>query len=70
MFELILLVVVVIGMGKIAASEGQSGIIWGAMTMLVGIACLALVPLPFLRVLGAGIATFAAYVGYKVVAKK
>ena len=70
MFELILLVVVVIGMGKIAASEGQSGIIWGAMTMLVGIACLALVPLPFLRVPGAGIATFAAYVGYKVVAKK
>lgn len=32
MLELILLVVISIGIGKVASSDGQSGIVWGALT--------------------------------------
>ena len=70
MLEILLMIILAGGMAKIADSEGQSGIIWGGVTVLAEILTLMFVPLPFLRVLGAAVITFVGYVIYKVVAKK
>ena len=44
-------------MGKIADADGRSSIIWGTITLGLCLASLA-IPLPFLRVLLAGVVAF------------
>jgi hypothetical protein len=54
--------------GKIADADGQSGVIWGAVTFLLCIGSLA-VPLPFLRIMIAGVAAVALMIGWKAVSR-
>jgi len=70
MLEIIALIVIAGGIGKVASADGQSAIVWGGVTFLLGIAFVWLVPLPFLRMLAAGIAAFMLFIAYKVIAKK
>ena len=55
--------------GKIADADGQSGIIWGAVTFLLCFGSLAM-PLPFLRILIAGVAAIALMIAWKAVARR
>ena len=50
MFELILLVACCVGMYKIADADDKSGIIWACVTFALCMGCIALIPLPFLRI--------------------
>ena len=70
MLELIVGILAVIAMVKIASADDQSPWIWGAITFALFIACVFLIPLPFLRV---GIAFGLAFIGmitYKVAANR
>ncbi len=51
--ELVLLLTLSTGMAKVADSEGRSALLWGVLTLGIGMACLA-IPMPYLRVLLAG----------------
>jgi hypothetical protein len=67
--ELVMAVAVVVAMVKIADMENQSSFIWGAVAVAALVLCFAL-PLPFFRVLVAGVISYAAMFVYKVVANK
>ncbi len=58
MFELILVVAACIGMSRVAEEDQKSGFMWGGITLILCIVSMALIPLPFLRILLAGVATF------------
>jgi hypothetical protein len=60
MLELGLLIGVVVLLGKIAEHEDRSPVVWGGLTLLLCIASLFVVPLPFGRMLIAGVAAFVA----------
>ncbi|HVT79818.1 MAG TPA: hypothetical protein VHM90_04115 [Phycisphaerae bacterium] len=68
MIELILMVVMVVAIVRIASVDGQSPIIWGAAAIGFGFLCL-FIPLPYARVLIAGVLTVAAMTTYKMVRK-
>ena len=70
MFELILIAMMVVAIIKIASTDDQSPFVWGGVALLLGIACCMFVPFPFFRVLLAGLLTFGAMIGYKVMANK
>lgn len=70
MLEIILIVVISAGIGRIASSDGQSGIIWGVVTAVLCLATTQFIPLPMLRLLIAAVAAFVLYIAYKVVLKK
>ena len=70
MFELILIAIMVGAIVKIASADDQSPLAWGGVALLLGIACCMIVPFPFIRVLLAGMLTFGAMIGYKVMANK
>lgn len=59
MFEIGLVIAACVGMSRIADAEGRSGILWGVLTLGLCLASL-LIPLPFLRVLLAGVIAFVA----------
>jgi uncharacterized membrane protein YgdD (TMEM256/DUF423 family) len=59
MLELLLLVALVIAMGKVADAENRSPMLWGGLTLLVGIASFFVVPIPFARLLIVGVVMFA-----------
>jgi len=70
MFELIIGIMAIAAMVKVASADGQSGALWGFITFALCVACVLLIPLPFLRI---GIAFFLAFIGmvvYKVAANK
>jgi hypothetical protein len=62
MFEIALLITACVAMGKIADADGRSAIVWGIITLAIGLASLA-IPLPFLRVL---IGAFVAFIALMV----
>ena len=57
MIEIGLLIAACVGMGKVADADGRSAMIWGIITLVVGLASLA-IPLPLLRVLLACVVVF------------
>jgi hypothetical protein len=56
MFEIALAVLAGVAVGKIADVEGRSALMWGIITVALCFASLA-IPLPFLRVILAGVAS-------------
>jgi hypothetical protein len=65
MFELIVAILLIVAMLKIANADNQSPVLWGGVTFLVAAACIALIPLPFIRLGIAGVVVFLAMIGYK-----
>lgn len=59
MFEFGIAIAACVAMGKIADAEGRSAVVWGAITMGLCLASLA-IPLPYLRFFLAGLAAFIA----------
>ena len=70
MFELILGIGLIVGIAKIASADDQSPVIWGGITFVLCAAAVALVPLPFLRILFAGAIAVVAMIVYKVAANR
>lgn len=69
MLEILLIVAVVVAIAKIAAADDQSAVMWGVIAVVIcGLSLL--IPLPFLRILLAGIVTFCAMIGYKMATNK
>ena len=66
MFEILLIVGVISIMAKIANADDQSAILWGVVT---GGLCLLslLIPIPFGRILIAGVLAFVLMMGYKAI---
>ncbi len=65
MLELLVAAGMIGVMAKIADADGQSAVIWGAVTL--GLIVLSMfIPMPFLRLLAAGIAAFALMIVVKV----
>ena len=69
MFELIMMVILVITMSRIADADGQSPLVWGMVALLVSFLCYFMIPLPFGRMLLAGVITFVAMTAYKMAKK-
>ncbi|HUG90430.1 MAG TPA: hypothetical protein VML55_06335 [Planctomycetaceae bacterium] len=67
MLEVALGIALCVIIGKIADADGQSGIIWGAVTFLLCFASLA-IALPFLRILFAGVAAVVLMIAWKAIA--
>ena len=58
MFELLLTGGACYAMAKLAEEDDKSGFLWGAVTLGLCLACMAIVPWPFLRILLATVAAF------------
>ena len=70
MIELALAVAACVVMGKIAATDNHSGIVWGGVCAGLCVGSFFVIPWPFLRV---GMAVGAAFVGmiaYKMIASR
>ncbi len=65
MIELILAGMAVSVMAKVAANDRESPLLWGAVTGVLAGVFIFTIPLPFLRVLLAAIATVILMVVYK-----
>ncbi|MEQ8850891.1 MAG: hypothetical protein RIB32_03815 [Phycisphaerales bacterium] len=70
MIEILLAVGACIAIGRIAYHEDQSGIIWGLITAAICLGSLALIPIPFGRVVIAAVLAFVAMTVYKIVRKE
>ena len=51
MLELVMLLATVVAMVKIADHEDRSPIIWGALTIAIGVGAIMILPWPFLRMM-------------------
>lgn len=69
MLEIALGIAVTVMMGKVAAADDQSAIVWAAVTFLLCYASLYL-PLPFFRMLVAGFCSFVLMIAYKTIRDK
>jgi hypothetical protein len=69
MIELVMAVAVVVAMVKIADIENQSSLIWGAVAVGMVVLCF-MIPMPFLRVVVAGVLSYVAMFIYKVAANR
>lgn len=69
MFEWILVFVVSGFIGKVAASDGKSGLIWSVVTFVVCLLC-AGIPLPYIRMVIAAAISFGLLVAYNALPKK
>ncbi|MBT3202094.1 MAG: hypothetical protein HN350_19500 [Phycisphaerales bacterium] len=58
MFELIVMFMAVSAMAKLAAGDDRSSLLWGTITTPLSLLFIFTIPLPFLRILFALIATF------------
>jgi hypothetical protein len=58
MFELLLVAAACIGMARVAEEDQKSGLMWGGITFVLCVVSMAVIPLPFLRILIAGVAAF------------
>jgi hypothetical protein len=70
MIEIFVSIMAVVAMVKIASADDQSPWLWGAATVALCVACIQLIPMPFLRI---GIAFGLAFIGmiaYKVAADR
>lgn len=70
MLELLLGLAVCMATYKVADADGMSGPLWLGVSLLVCFASLALIPLPFIRMLIAGVLIIGIMVGAKFVASK
>lgn len=70
MLEILLAAAVIAGMYKIADADDQKPWLWAGVTLLLCIVSILFVPLPFLRLLIAGVVAFVLMIGYKVVTKQ
>ncbi len=68
MLEIALGIGLCVSMAKIASADGRNGFLWGLITFGL---CAAswLIPIPYLRMLIAGIVVFIAMIAVKVIAK-
>lgn len=68
MIELFVMLMSILGMAKVAAMEGRSGLLWGSIT---GVLCLGsmLIPLPFIRVLAAAVVAYVIMFAIQVASK-
>lgn len=57
MFEIILLIMASLVIGRVAAADGKSGWMWGILNVLVCFACL-FIPIPFVRIGIGSVGTF------------
>lgn len=69
MIELVMAIAVVVVMVKVAEMENQSPFVWGGVAVAFLVLCFG-IPLPMLRVVIAGVLSYAAMFVYKVVANK
>ena len=70
MLEFIVLGAMIVLMVKIADFEDESKLLWGLVTFGLCGASLFVIPLPFLRVVIAGVVTFVILTVYRIVAKR
>jgi hypothetical protein len=68
--EILFAVVTAAAVGKIARNDNQSGVLWGGLTLLACIGAFAAIPLPYLRVLLAGVLGFVGMIVFKIVANR
>jgi hypothetical protein len=68
--EILLGIVMVVGMARIASSQGDSAVLWGVITFVLTAAAIVLIPLPFARVLIAGAVAFGAMIAANIVRQK
>jgi hypothetical protein len=54
-------------MAKIADADDESGPLWGAVTFLLCLVGVVMIPFPFLRILGAAVLTFVLMIVAKAV---
>jgi hypothetical protein len=45
-------------MARVAEADDESGLLWGVVTFLLCVGCVLFVPLPFVRIAGAGFLAF------------
>lgn len=69
MLEILLVVAAVVAMGKIAAADDRSAMLWGAITLLTCFASVV-IPLPFVRVVIACVVVFIAMIVAKAIADR
>lgn len=65
MFELLLIIALCVGMWKVAEQEDLSGPTWGTLTFAICIGSM-LIPLPFVRVIVAGVVVFGIMLAYNI----
>ena len=65
MFEIIVAIGVCVVMAKIASEDDLPGAMWFLITFLLCVASVA-IPLPFIRVLIAGVVSFSVMIVYKM----
>jgi hypothetical protein len=70
MIELLIIIALIVGISRMAEADNMSGVKWGAITMLACIVAVAIIPLPFIRVLIAGVGVFAGMVAVKGAASR
>ena len=70
MLELIVLAAMVVLMVKIADFEDESKLLWGFITFALCGGSLLVIPLPFFRIVIAGVVTFVIFMVYRIVAKR
>ncbi len=70
MLEIIAAIAAIVVIVKLASNDGLSPWLWGGIMLLLAFASIVLIPLPYLRILIAGIVTFCAMIGYKVAYNK
>ena len=69
MIELILAIILIVTMARVAVADNQSGALWGCACLVITFLCFA-IPIPFARVLIAGILTWVAMITYKIAFNK
>ncbi|MAX24887.1 MAG: hypothetical protein CMJ19_10325 [Phycisphaeraceae bacterium] len=70
MLEILLGVAVCIASMKVADADGMSGGMWFGIAFLICFLSVTLIPLPFIRMLIAGVLVICAMVGYKFYAER
>ncbi|MDB5294757.1 MAG: hypothetical protein JWO31_740 [Phycisphaerales bacterium] len=65
-----LLIAAVVAMVKIASADDQSTVIWGSITLALGVAFVMFVPIPFARVGFAFVTSFVGMIAYKMAADR
>lgn len=69
LFELILAIALIVAMVRIADVENMSPWLWGAVAFLILLGS-GIIPIPYFRILVAGILSYGAMLTYKIVANK
>ncbi len=65
MIEILLGIGLCVVMARIASADDQSAILWGSITAALCLACLLLIPWPFVRFLIAGALAFLGLIASK-----